>query len=223
MWCSNKEDQFKYIQNWISNVVVGHKMKPCLYLQSPQGIGKSIINDLFLSKYVIGNELSFTYSEVSSFLKFNSPLMGRLLIIFEEVPSADQYEWRLFSERLKHCLTGANTIDIERKGKDKLPVPNTVSFMINTNNYEEIKLSPDDRQFFIPDMVNKKESKDYYKLLYKYVTDPLIGGAFFMNCKEVVKKIQNLMNLIDQLQINLVVILLIASRLCIILLKKCTY
>jgi hypothetical protein len=82
MWCSNKEDQFKYIQNWISNVVVGHKMKTCLYLQSSQGIGKSIINDLFLSKYVIGNELSFTYSEVSSFLKFNSPLMGRLLIIF---------------------------------------------------------------------------------------------------------------------------------------------
>jgi predicted RNA-binding protein associated with RNAse of E/G family len=75
-------------------------------------------------------------------------------------------------------LTGANTIDIERKGKDKLSVPNTVSFMINTNNYQAIKLSPDDRRFFIPDMVNKKESKDYYKLLYKYITDPLVGEAF---------------------------------------------
>jgi hypothetical protein len=100
MWYSNKEDQFKYVKNWISNVVVGKKMKTCIYLQSRQGIGKSIITD-FLSKYVIDDELSCTYSEVSSFLKFNSPLMGRLLIVFEEVPSSDQYEWRLFGDRLK--------------------------------------------------------------------------------------------------------------------------
>lgn len=186
IWCSNNHDQYKYIKNWIANVVVGNKMKTCIYLQSQHGIGKSIINDLFLSKYVIGNELSFTYSEVSSFLKFNRPLMGRLLIVFEEVPSADQYEWRLFSERLKHWLTEANTIDIENKGKDKITVPNTVSFMINTNNYQAIKLLPDDRRFFIPDIVCKKESKDYYKLLYQYVTDPIVREAFFMNCREIV-------------------------------------
>jgi hypothetical protein len=113
MWCSNKEDQFKYVQKWIANVVVGNKMRTCIYLQSPQGIGKSIITD-FLSKYVIGDELSYTYSEVSSFLKFNSPLLGRLLIVFEEVPSADQYEWSTFADRLKYCLTGGK-IDIERK------------------------------------------------------------------------------------------------------------
>ncbi|MEM5804009.1 MAG: DUF5906 domain-containing protein, partial [Candidatus Aenigmatarchaeota archaeon] len=161
----------------------------CIYLQSPQGIGKSIITD-FLSNYVIGNELSYTYSEVSSFLKFNSPLMGRLLIVFEEVPSSDQYEWRLFGDRLKHCLTG-NTIDIERKFKDKLKVPNTVSFIINTNNYSALKLSPDDRRFFMPDIVDKKESKEYYKVLYKYTNDPIVGEAFYMHCKEIVNNNPN--------------------------------
>jgi hypothetical protein len=115
MWCSNKEDQFKYFQNWIANVFVGNKMKICIYLQSPQGIGKSVITK-FLSKYVIGKELYHPYSEVSSFLKFNSPLMGRLLIVFEEVPSSDQYEWRLFGDRLKYCLT-EDTLDIEKNSK----------------------------------------------------------------------------------------------------------
>jgi hypothetical protein len=103
MWCSNKEDQFKYVHNWIVSVVTGKKMKTCVYLQSPQGIGKSLITN-FLSEHVLGDDVSFTYSEVSSFLKFNGPLMGRLLIVFEEVPSADKYEWVPFSNRLKYCL-----------------------------------------------------------------------------------------------------------------------
>lgn len=189
MWCSNKEDQFKYVQNWIANIVVGNKMRTCIYLQSPQGIGKSIITE-FLSNYVIGDELSFTYSEVSSFIRFNSPLMGRLLIVFEEVPAADQYEWKLFGDRLNQCLTG-NTIDIEKKHIDKIKVRNTVSFIIHTNNYTALKLSPNDRRFFMPDIVNKKESKEYYKMLYQYTNDPIVGEAFYMHCKEIVNNNPN--------------------------------
>jgi hypothetical protein len=180
MWCSNKEDhQFKYVQNWIANVVVGNKMKTCIYLQAPQGIGKSIITE-FLSKYVIGDELSYTYSEVSTFLRFNSPLMGKLLVIFEEVPSSDYYAWCLFRDRFKYCLTGS-TIDFEEKHKDKLKVPNTVSFIINTNNYSALKISSDDRRYFMPDVVNKPKGDDYYELLLQYTNDPIVGEAFYMS------------------------------------------
>ncbi|MCS7317997.1 MAG: hypothetical protein NZZ41_06820, partial [Candidatus Dojkabacteria bacterium] len=78
-----------------------------------------------------------------------------------------------------------------RKFKDKLTVPNTVSFIINTNNYSALKLSPDDRRFFMPDIVNKKESKEYYKVLYKYTNDPIVGEAFYMHCKEIVNNNPN--------------------------------
>jgi hypothetical protein len=93
MWCSNKEDQFKYVQNWISNVVVGKKMKTCIYLQAPQGIGKSMVI-LFLKNHVIGKDLYHLYSKVSPFLNFNGSLMGKLLVVLEEVPTCDSYEWR---------------------------------------------------------------------------------------------------------------------------------
>jgi hypothetical protein len=72
--------------------------------------------------------------------------------------------------------------------KENSTVPNTVSFIINTNNYSALKLSPDDRRFFIPDIVNKKESKEYYNLLYQYTHDPIVGEAFYMNCREIVNK-----------------------------------
>jgi hypothetical protein len=63
--------------------------------------------------------------------------------------------------------------------------------MIITNNNNVIKLSPDDSRFFMPDIVNKKESKDYYKLLYQYTNDPIVGEAFYMYCKEIVNKNSN--------------------------------
>jgi hypothetical protein len=111
--------------------------------------------------------------------------MGRLLIVFEEVPSADKYKWGTFEDRFKHCLT-EETIDIEEKFQKKITVPNTVSFIINTNNYSALKLSPDDRRFFMPDIVNKKESKEYYTKLYPCTHDPIVGEAFYMYCKEIV-------------------------------------
>jgi hypothetical protein len=187
MW-SNKEDHFKYVQNWIGNVVVGKKMKTCIYFQTPQGIGKSMIIR-FLKNHVIGEDLYQPYSKVSPFLNFNGSLMGKLLVVFEEVPTNDSYEWKLFTDRLKYCIT-EYTLDIEMKFKEIFNVPNFVSFMIITNN-NAIKLSHDDRRFFMPDIVNKKENKDYYRSLYQYTNDPIVRKAFYMHCKEIVNNNPN--------------------------------
>jgi hypothetical protein len=185
MWCSKKEDQFKYVQNWISNVVVGKRMNTCIYLQAPHGIGKSMIIR-FLKNHVIGKDLYQPYSKVSPFLNFNGSLMGKLLVVFEEVPTYDSYEWKLFTDRLKYYIT-EDTLDIEMKFKEIDNVPNIVSFMIITNNYNAIKLTPDDhRHFFMPDAVYKPASNDYYALLLQYTNDPIVGEAFYMHCKEIV-------------------------------------
>jgi len=78
-WCSGKQDQFEYIQKWISHVVSGRKMRTCLYLTSVQGIGKSIIIK-FLAEQVL----------------------GLLLFVLEEAPCASANEWKVLTDKLKN-------------------------------------------------------------------------------------------------------------------------
>jgi hypothetical protein len=183
-WCSGKQDQFEYIQKWISHVVSGRKMRTCLYLTSVQGIGKSIIIK-FLSEQVLGNELVYSTSDVSSLVgRFNAPLVGRVLFVLEEAPCGSTYDWKVLENRLKNYIT-ENMISIERKGQDPIKVKNTVSFIINTNNYA-IRISYDDRRYFQPDTSDKyKGNKEYFNKLIRILEDPNVGEAFYMNCIEI--------------------------------------
>lgn len=90
VWCSKKQDQFEIAQNWLAKLISGKKLKSALYLQSVEGIGKSIIIE-FLSKYVIGEDLILqtANSDIMSG-KFNAPLLGKLLYCFEEALCASQ-------------------------------------------------------------------------------------------------------------------------------------
>ena len=183
-WCSGKQDQFEYIQKWISHVVSGRKMRTCLYLTSVQGIGKSIIIR-FLAEQVLGNELVYTTSDVSSLVgRFNAPLVGRVLFVLEEAPCASAYDWRILENRLKNYIT-ESTISVERKCQDPIKVKNTVSFIINTNNYA-IRLSHDDRRYFQPDTSDKyKNNKEYFTKLIRILENSEVGEAFYMNCMEI--------------------------------------
>jgi hypothetical protein len=183
-WCSGKRDQFEYIQKWIAHVVSGRKMRTCLYLTSVQGIGKSIIIK-FLSEKVLGNELVFSTSDVSSLAgRFNASLVGRLLFVLEEAPCGSANEWKVLTDKLKNFIT-ENMISVERKGKDPIKVKNTVSFIINTNNYA-IRLTYDNRRYFQPDTSSKyKGNKEYFTKLNSILEDSNVGEAFYMNCIEI--------------------------------------
>ena len=89
-------------------------MRTCLYLTSVKGIGKSIIIK-FLAEQVLGNELVYTTSDVTSLVgRFNAPLVGRVLFVLKEAPCASAYDWRILENRLKNYIT-ESMISIERK------------------------------------------------------------------------------------------------------------
>jgi len=159
-------------------------MRTCLYLTSVQGIGKSIIIR-FLAEQVLGNELVYITSDVSSLVgRFNATLGVRVLFVLEEAPCASAYDWRILENRLKNYIT-ENMISVKRKCQDPIKVKNTVSFIINTNNYA-IRLSHDDRRYFQPDTSDKyKNNKEYFTKLIRILEDPNVGEAFYMNCIEI--------------------------------------
>jgi len=82
--------------------MVLRKMRTCLYLTSVQGIGKSIIIK-FLAEQVLGNELVYTTSYISSLAgRFNASLVGLLLFVLEEAPCASANEWKVLTDKLKN-------------------------------------------------------------------------------------------------------------------------
>src|SRR5690606_28154647 len=119
---------------------------------------------------------------------FNAELLGKMFVVFEELPALNSSDWHRFSNKLKNIVTGSN-LNINQKGKDMFDVENTLSVMVCTNN-EALKISSDDRRTMVLDVSHEMVGKfDYFKELLKYTKDDIVGEAFFMYCREHSKNI----------------------------------
>jgi len=102
-------------------MISGCKMNTCLLLHSKQETGKSIITN-FIEEKVLGNSLVVTSSDLNTVLgTFNRELLGKTLLVLEEMPASTQAEWRASSERLKHIIDGQSML-IHEKNKTPYPV-----------------------------------------------------------------------------------------------------
>jgi len=72
VWCSGSKDQYEYVMNWLSHLIVGgKKQRTALFLKSVQGTGKGTIVE-FLIRKVIGSNLAFSTQSTESITSFNS-------------------------------------------------------------------------------------------------------------------------------------------------------
>jgi gas vesicle protein len=189
-WNSGNEEAYTYCINWLSLALTGHKMPTALFLQSGEGTGKSIIV-LFLINKVIGEALGLSTSRCSQLLRFNSQILGKILLCLEELPSSSKTEWHSVSDYLKDLITG-NKVDIERKFQDAVQVINLISLIIITNNESTIKFGKDIRRYMMCDI-----SHDYvgntkhFNDLSRYCEDDLVGEAFYMYLIENANNVKN--------------------------------
>ena len=101
---NNNEEHYKFLIKWIANMVQGNKNKSCIYLKGAQGLGKSTLVD-FLSKFVIGEELSLESGSEPLISKFNAILEGKLMVFFEELENFSLAQWTSISSTLKLIIT----------------------------------------------------------------------------------------------------------------------
>jgi hypothetical protein len=190
IWNSKNEDAYNYCINWLSLALTGNKQPTALFLQSGEGTGKSIIV-LFLINYVIGPALGLTTSRSAQLLKFNSQILGKILLCLEELPSSSKSEWHSVSDYLKDLITG-NKVDIERKFQDAIQVINLISLIIITNNETTIKFGKDIRRYMMCDISHDEVGNTkYFGILTKYCENPLVGEAFYMFLLENAEKVKN--------------------------------
>ena len=116
---SNNNKQFDYLVRWYANMIQGNKNTTALYFKGLQGIGKSTISD-FISNHVLGKSISLKCNNAMNLKeKFNSDLMGKLFVVYEELPTFSSNEWSAVSGILKDCITSSQG-QYESKGKDPI-------------------------------------------------------------------------------------------------------
>lgn len=184
--CSNNEEQFEFLKNWLICTVNGVKCDAFTWFQGPQGAGKSFFWD-FLIKYVLGDNAVLKTNDYHILLpgQFNTIIEGRLLIVLEELGEADVM--KLLSEQLNQAIkafTAQETWTIKTKYQSDRPFTNCTNLAFNTNN-NSFRSRITDRRHNVPDVSDKYVgNKDYFADLVKTCWNDDVGYAFYCYCVE---------------------------------------
>ena len=158
--CSNKQEEYEYLKNWIINKILLKRNETIVVLQSTsQGCGKSTVTLLFQeilgSRYVTSsNDCSWLYST------FNSVLENKVVYCIEETTQTkSSNEWFNASGKLKDFITNPKIL-ITHKFHDTVECNNYIDFIITSNNYNTLPLETENRRYFIPKVSSKDTEID---------------------------------------------------------------
>lgn len=174
---SGKEANYNFMLKWYANAVQLNKNQSVLYLKGPEGIGKSTITELFRD-FILCLESYRTGKKKYLVSNYNKPLMGALLVVFEELPVSSQAEWESVSANIKNMVT-SDYEDYEDKYEKVLPnVRNLMNMVINTN-VEAIQHS-EGRRYYIADISTQRQGDlEYWKNLHKQCFNLEVGSAIY--------------------------------------------
>ena len=182
IWCSNIDDQYEYVINWLANVSHGKRNNTALYMgNTKQGIGKSIISEFLCKVYGISNSLISKNSRLITEDK-NSILLGKVFVSFEDA-FANEDSKKSISENLKSMIT-SDTLEIRQLYKDGFTVSNCLNIII-MSQYNLIKFDSSDRRFQFIDMSSELiDQFDYFERLADQTKNVEVQKAFFKYLRE---------------------------------------
>jgi len=174
--CNNDELLFDAYKKYISTLCHGKKSEVVIYKKSGQGTGKSTETD-FLMNYILGKELCLISGTDPLLKEFNNIFMGKLLIVFEELPTFNQSQWEVVSSKLKTLTTEESTV-YRGLYKEPIQAKNISNFMINTN-VDGLKDSAGRRILIMPVSNIHVGDFDYFKNIRDKCFNLEVGEAFY--------------------------------------------
>lgn len=180
--CSHNKQSYEYLIKWIANVCRGNKNDGCLYLKGPEGIGKSTLSD-FLREYVFGFHITTSSPAEPLTTSFNKLLLGKLLVVFEELPNFGNREWEGISSKLKSLITGNKCIYADKMEK-AFESDNINNYIINTN-VNAIQHSEGRRYYILDLSTRRKDDYKYFGNIKAKCFNNKVGEAFFAYMMEV--------------------------------------
>ena len=121
--CNNDEEQYSYFHDWICNTICCKRNHTAMYFVSKvEGTGKNTFTD-FIREKVLGDKVSVFIDDPSVLTSWNIEFEGKVLIVFEEMQSADKNSWSLNTEKMKPLITD-NKLTMKRKYYDDRKIDN---------------------------------------------------------------------------------------------------
>ena len=174
--CSNDDVLFNAYIKWYGKVVRGEQTGVIIYKKSPEGTGKSTETD-WIMKYVIGEKVSVLPTTECLTSNFNKCLMGKILVIFEELPTFSTNEWAGVSTKLKGYATNP-TLQFRDLYEKAMVAKNVFNAIINTN-VEAIKNSEQRRIVIMPINTSRMKDYNYFEYIRKNIYNMEVGEAFY--------------------------------------------
>ena len=183
--CSNNAELYGYVKLWLANMIQGNKNISALVLKGTQGIGKSTIVD-FLRDYVLGTNIYINSNNRPLATDFNYPLMGKLLVSFEELQGSNQFETKKVESQFKDFITNSIT-NYKKEHSTPLENVNNINNYITTSNDFGALKGDDGRRFCILDISTKhiNNNDGFFTVLRSKCFNPTVGHAFYSYCCEV--------------------------------------
>lgn len=179
---NNDKYMFDCIIKWYAQVCRGVKTQVILYKKAHQGVGKSTESD-FILQHVLGHNVAIIGNTEPLVSNFNKPLLGKLLVVFEELPIFSKMQWSGVSSKLKTlCTENSSTYrDVYEK---PIVAENINNFIINTN-VESIKDSDGRRIVILEISHSRLGDYKYFEDIHKSCFNNEVGEAFFSYLNEI--------------------------------------
>lgn len=174
--CNNDEYSYDWFLKYLSAVLKGIKTNVMIMIRGMEGCGKNVLLNA-IAYGLIGSDYAIATSspEKQFFGNFNSLLQNRIFSIINE----GQHGLRSCMDNIKDLIT-EDRINIEKKGIDAVSLQNYNNFIGDTNNWNILNISPNDRRFVFFNCNNEYAgNEDYFTLLVNDLKDDVVLSAFY--------------------------------------------
>lgn len=168
--CNANQEHYDYLIRWMARVVQHPRTQSmvAIVLLGERGTGKSIFCDFFGAIFEPHRYVASDINELTG--KFNAHLGQCVFVAAEE---AFDIRDKRHESVLKERITGRTT-GIERKGVDRIQMPNYAHLVMTSNNERVVPAGDFERRFFVLRVSNKRiQNSTYFKAI---LADQREGG-----------------------------------------------
>ena len=176
--CDDDERLFELYMVYLSKVARGMKTEIIMYRKTvAQGVGKSTETN-FLVFNVFGTQVAYICTSTDPLLtSYNKILMGKIFVVFEELPACSQAEWAKMGTKIKSMAT-EKELTFSDKYEKAVTAKNLMNIVINTNE-NALKDTEGRRVYELPFSTKRISDHEYFGSMEDECLNDAVGEAFY--------------------------------------------
>jgi hypothetical protein len=178
--CSNDEDLYFYMINYIAKMVRVGKTKQTIVLMGKKGTGKSTFSNCIGN--IVGNEYKDIINDINQLTNHFNALSEKTILTEVEEVVTGAGEYHKVQNILKSLIT-EDDIRIEKKGIDPYIVKSQNNFIIITNGKNPVQITDDNRRYCVitPSYIKKGDGIYFKNMMAELIENIKKVRYYFYN------------------------------------------